>query len=477
MKPTSLIKSGLWITYATFVTRIFTFLSSVVLARLLQPADFGVIGIAYVFWSLFTLFTQDTAGTFIIYKGTDNPKYINTTYTVSLLIGVALALVMVVTAPVVADFFREPALTGILMVFALNVVLSSVAYVHSGVITRRMQYQVLAHINLVGALTRLVCTTAAALIGFRYWSFVIGDTISWLVFCVLSRYYSKHDFRLQIDPEVRSEVLTFCLGCVGSSLGLYCIFNADNFTVGKMLGNTNLGFYNLAYQLSTAVATILGSVLVQLGMPIFAQLPIDEHEGALFKVVKQTGFFTAASYAIIFLVFDPQFVTLIFGANWVPICTVLPGLLFFGYFRVVNTPLQSMLSAKGRPDLNAKVGLQIAFVAVLSFVIGAWQGGIVGVSLAVAIVLGIVWTIFYWWTACQQFHWSLREFLISCFTPVLLTVPGILLSLQLPLLLRPFTFLLAYVLCIRLFVPQQFFQYRMLLGKVSDRVVAWRHSR
>lgn len=66
MKSVSLIKSGLWITYATFVTRISAFLSSLVLARLLQPADFGVIGIAYVFWSFFTLFTQDTAGAFIL---------------------------------------------------------------------------------------------------------------------------------------------------------------------------------------------------------------------------------------------------------------------------------------------------------------------------------------------------------------------------------------------------------------------------
>ncbi|MBD1847848.1 lipopolysaccharide biosynthesis protein [Cyanobacteria bacterium FACHB-63] len=477
MKPTSLIKSGLWITYATFVTRIFVFLSSMVLARLLQPADFGVIGIAYVFWSLFTLFTQDTAGAFIIYKGADNPKYVNTSYTISLLIGLGLAVAMVATAPVVADFFSEPALAEILIAFSFNLVLSSVAYVYGGIMTRRMQYQALAHISLISSLTRLVFTTGAALLGFKYWSFVIGDTASWSINCLLSRHYSRHRFRLQIDPEVRSEVFTFCLGSVGSSIGLYLSFNADNFTVGKILGSTNLGFYNLAYQLSMTVSSILSSLLNQLGMPVFAQLPIEEQEDALFKVVEQVAFFAAASYAIIFLVFDPQFVTLLFGANWIPICTVLPGLLFYGYFRVVNSPLYSMLVAKGRPDVNAKVSLQMAVIAVLSFVVGAWQGGIVGVSLAVAIVLGIIWTIFYWWTACKQFHWSLRRFLIPCFIPILLSVPGILVSLQMPLILRPFTFLLTYVLCLRFFVPEQFSQYQLLLTKLFHRVVALRHSR
>lgn len=138
MKTVSLLRGGLWITYATFVTRIFVFLSNLVLARLLQPSDFGVIGIAYVFWSFFTLFTQDTAGAFIIYKGVDNPKYVNTTYTISLGVGLGLGLLMAISSPWVASFFNEPALVGILIVFAFNLLLSSATYVYSGVMTRRM---------------------------------------------------------------------------------------------------------------------------------------------------------------------------------------------------------------------------------------------------------------------------------------------------------------------------------------------------
>ncbi|MBW4440433.1 MAG: lipopolysaccharide biosynthesis protein [Plectolyngbya sp. WJT66-NPBG17] len=477
MKPTSLIKSGLWITYATFVTRIFVFLSSLVLARLLQPADFGVIGIAYVFWSFFTLFTQDTAGTFIVYKGADNPKYVNTTYTISLLIGLGLAVAMIVAAPFVAHFFNEPALTGILIVFSFNLLLSSATYVYSGIMTRRMQYQTLANISLANSITRLLFTTGAALLGLGYWSFVIGDTASCLVNCLLTWCYAKYPFRLQIDPGVRSEVLTFCLGAVGSSFGLYLSFNADNFAVGKILGSASLGYYNLAYQLSMTLSGILSSLLNQLGMPVFAQLPIDKQENALFKVVEQIAFIAAPIYALIFLVLDPQVVTLLFGAKWIAICTVLPGLLFYAYFRVVNSPLYSMLVAKGRPDVNARVSLQIAPIAIASFVIGAYQGGIVGVSLAVALVLGICWTIYYWWTACTQLHWSLKKFLLPCFIPVLLSIPGIALSLPLPLLLKPFTFLLIYLCCIRVLIPQQFFQYQTFLSKLVDRVLAFRPGR
>jgi lipopolysaccharide exporter len=476
MKPISLLKSGLWITYATFVTRIFVFLSSLVLARLLQPSDFGVIGIAYVFWSFFTLFTQDTAGTFIVYKGADNLKYVNTTYTISLGIGLGLGLIMAATAPFVASFFNQPALIGILIAFAFNLLLSSATYVYSGVMTRRMQFQTLANISLANSITRLVCTTGAALLGLSYWSFVIGDTASWIVNYLLTRYYSRCQFRLQIDSEVRSEVLTFCLGSVASSFGFYLSFNADNFTVGKLLGNANLGYYNLAYQLSMTLSGILSALLNQLGMPVFAQLSIEEQENALFTVVEQIAFFAAPIYALIFLLLDPQMVTFVFGANWIAICTVLPGLLFYGYFRVVTSPLYSMLVAKGRPDLNARVSLQIAPIAVLSFIIGARQGGIVGVSLAVALVLGVIWTVYYWWIACRHLHWSLKKFLLPSFIPVLLSIPGIAISFRLPLLLKPFTFLLVYLLCIRIIAPQQLVQYQGLLQKLVKRFSTLRRS-
>lgn len=470
MKTVSLLRGGLWITYATFVTRIFVFLSNLVLARLLQPSDFGVIGIAYVFWSFFTLFTQDTAGAFIIYKGVDNPKYVNTTYTISLGVGLGLGLLMAISSPWVASFFNEPALVGILIVFAFNLLLSSATYVYSGVMTRRMQYQALANISLANSITRLLCTTGAALLGLGYWSFVIGDTISWIVNALLTRYYSRHRFRLQIDPEIRSEVLTFCFGSVGASLGFYLSFNADNFTVGKVLGNASLGYYNLAYQLSMTLSGISSALLNQLGMPVFAQLPIDKQENALFKVVEQIAFLTAPIYALIFLILDPSVVKLIFGSQWIPICTVLPGLLFYAYFRVVNSPLYSMLVAKGRPDLNARVSLQIAPLAVLSFIAGAYQGGIIGVSIAVAAVLGILWTLYYWWIACKHLHWSMSRFLRPCFIPILLSIPGLAISFHLPFIVKPFTFLFAYLVCIRVVAPQQIVQYQALIHKLYDRL-------
>ncbi len=473
MKTAKLFQNGLWITYATFATRIFAFLSSLVLARLLEPSDFGIIGIAYVFWSFFTLFTQKVASSFIIYKGLENPKYVNTAYTISVLCGGLIGLVVIAISPLVGKFFNEPAITWILIAFVFHLNMACLSFVHTGVMTRQMKYRAMANINLVSSIMRLLSTIGCAFLGLSYWSFVIGDAVSWIFNYILNRHFSGYKFRFQIDPEVKSEVISFYLGSVGSSFGNYVNNNLDSFAVGKILGNASLGFYNLAYQLTTALSKIFGSVISQLGMPIFAQLSDDkQQENALLKVVEQTAILTVPVYVLIFLMMDSQVVTFVFGAKWIPICTVIPGLLFFSYFSVINAPLYSMMIAKGRPDINARVNLQIAPIAVIGFIFGAYQGGIVGVSLVSATILGFGWSIYWWWTACRQLNWQLKQFCVANFLPLLLMIPGIIISLKLPLLMRPFPFLITYLIGVRIFVPKYFFLYQDKLGQLANRMTS-----
>ena len=244
-----------------------------------------------------------------------------------------------------------------------------------------------------------------------------------------------------------------------------------------MLGSTTLGYYNLAYQLTMALSTILNSLIGALGMPVFAQLTDEqEQENALFKVVEQIAFLTAPIYALFFLLVDKQAIALLFGPKWIPISTVIPWLLVFAYFRVINTPLNTMLCAKGRPEVNARVNLYIAPVAVVGFIIGAQQGGILGVSIAVALVLGIVWTFFWWWVGCRTLGWSMMKFLLPCFISVLITLPAIAISFNLPIILKPLIFSVIYLGFVRLVASKQFFIYQTLVVKSAEKIKNWRKS-
>lgn len=471
MKKTSLLKSGLWITLGTFTKRFFALLSNLILARLLVPADFGIISIAYIFWSFINLFTQSSTGLFILYKGTDDKRYLNTTYTIGLIIGLFFALLLGATAPLIANFFNEPNLSGLLVVYAFNLSLSSVFYVYEAIMIRQMQHQQVAQTVFIGSITRLIFTASAALLGLRYWSFAIGDAAYWLVSYILVRFWSGHNLRLQIVPEVRSEVVSYGLGSVGTSFGFYVNLNLDNFVVGKLLSSTSLGYYNLAYQLTMSLSSVINQVMERLGTPAFANLTDDQQqEEALFKVVEQMAFFAAPLYSLLFLILDKQTITLAFGSKWAPAATVIPWLLVCAYFRVLNNPLKSMMSAKGLPNINARVNLCIAPLAVLSFIIGAQQRGIVGVGMAVAVVLGVVWTLYWWWTACRVLNWSITKFMVPCLRPMIIAFTALIISFQLIIVIKQIAFVLLYITGVRLIAPQQFDNYCLLLNKVKKRI-------
>lgn len=471
MKPNNLIKSGLWITVSTFAQRFFALLSNLILARLLLPSEFGVIAIAYVFWSFFTLFTQSSTGFFILYKGTEDKRYLDTTYTIGLIIGFIVALGLAISAPFVAVFFNEPDLKLLLLPYAANLQLSTFYYTYAAVMTSQSQHRELANINLKASAARLIFTTLAAVLGFSYWSFAIGDTAFWVLACILACYRSGHRLKIDLDSQRRKEVVSYCLGEVGSSFGFYANSNLDNFVAGKFLGKASLGHYNLAYQLSMAITSILNPVINQLGIPIFAKMQHPEQQkNAVFEVTREIAFLATPMFIGVFLVLDKSMISLIFGDNWTPVASILPWLLFAAYFRVINSPLRSMLAAKGLPKINAQVNLTIAPLAVLGFFIGAKQGGAVGVAIGAAVVLGIVWTIYWWWMGCRALGWSIREFIFPFLQPIVIAVLPAIIVVNLPSIIKAIAFVPIYLIFLRFLAPQQFINYYKFLIKITRKV-------
>ena len=471
MKLSAIVKNGFWATFGAFATRILSLISNLLLARLLLPQEFGVIAVAYIFWAFVNLFTQGFSGSFLVYKGIDDKRYVNTTYTISLILGLALGLGLVAISPIAANFFGVPNLVWILMSFAFHLVISSVQSVFEGIMTRRMQYRELANSKLIASMLRVFSTVVSAMAGLSYWSFVVGDTVFWMLLFFLTYRHTKYNFCLHIDPKAKSEVLSYCLGGTGSSLGYYVFSNCDNFVVGKLLGTTSLGYYNLAYQMTMALSTILTQAMGQVSLSVFAQLPDEEEQKkALIKVVEQASFLSVPLYALFYLVVDEYTVSFIFGKEWINSVPVIPGLLFYAYFRLINGQLFSMLSAKGVPGVSAKINLIIAPFSLCAFLIGAIKAGILGVSVASALMLGIVWPIYSWWEGCRQIGWSGKPFLILAFQPLLLASVPLVISLALPELIQPIFFVIMYMIMVRLIVPKKFMQYQIFVSKFTSKM-------
>jgi lipopolysaccharide exporter len=473
VKKTSLAKSALWVTLGTFISRFFALLSNLVLARLLSPEDFGVIGIAYVFWSFIVLFTQSSSGLFVLYKGIDDRRYLDTVNTISFLVGALFAASLTLVAPFIAIFFDEPSLIGILRIYAINLIVSSVFYVYEAIMLRQNQYRGVMVVNLVASIARLTTTVACALVGLKYWSFAFGDSAFWVVSLALVIWQSKHLLSFKIDRDVVAEVTRYCLGAVGTSLGFYANLNLDNFVVSKVLGKTSLGYYNLAYQLTMAITRVFNPVVSRLGTPTFAKLEDDEAQRqALIGVMTQIAFLITPVYALLLISLDQTLILFLFGAQWTSIVTIIPWLIVSAYCRAINIPMNAMLSAKGLTNINARVNLQIAPFAILGFYVGATQGGIVGVAIAVSLILGVLWVIYWWWTGCRILSWPIQEFALPFLLPLGLALLAILIALPLPIVAKQLAFLAVYVIGLKLAVPDRLATYIKVGKSFSSKAIA-----
>jgi lipopolysaccharide exporter len=467
MNASLLLKNGFWTTYGALATKVLALVSNLLLARILMPSEFGIMSVAYIFWAFVNLFTQGTLGSYIVYKGVENKKHLDTTFTISLVIGCAIALVMLALSPLAARFFDIPVLSWIIAVFSFNFILSSVQSVYAGVLRSRMQYKELANATFIASLMRVMSTLGAAIAGLSYWSFVLGDTAYWVILTALTHRSAKHPFKFRIDRSIHKEVISYSLGATGSSLGFYINSNCDNFVIGKILGSTALGYYNFAYQLTLALSTVLNQVMDQVGMTAYAKIKDPQQQKqVLLEVIEHTAFIAALLYALSFLILSPQVITVVFGAKWLPSCAVIPWLLILAYCRVLNGPIFSMLAAVGRPDINAKVNLLIAPLAVAGFWSGARWSGILGVSITAALLLGTIWTAFCFWSGCRVFGWPFLKFLTPCLKAALIAIIAIYLSLGMPLYVQWLSFISIYLVLMRFIAKKQFFKYQSYLGLI-----------
>jgi lipopolysaccharide exporter len=333
-----------------------------------------------------------------------------------------------------------------------------------------MRYKQLANITLLASAVRVVATVVSALLHLSYWSFVIGDLLANIFLTWATWRLMEHRFRLRLEPKAKREVLTFSTGAIGNSMGYYVNYNSDSFIIGKVLGSASLGFYNLAYQLTNTLTNILLQALGDLGLSSFSQIKPEESQPTLLQVVRHTAFLAAPVYALISLLLeDEQVVRLVFGAKWIPICAVIPGLMFYAYCRLLNQALTAMLYSRGMTFVTARVNLMIAPIAVGGFLWAAKQNSIVYVSIVAAFVLGVVWTAWTWWAGCRALHWSLRPFLGAFVQPTLFALLSAVAVFPVPLLIRPFLFLGLYLLLVRLYAGEQFSTYTALIGKLSRR--------
>ena len=246
----------------------------------------------------------------------------------------------------------------------------------------------------------------------------------------LSKYKFHYSFRL--DVTAVSEVKKFIIGIIGGSLAVQINTVGDNLIIGKMLGKQALGSYNLAYQLAMTPAYVMSQVN-RVILSVLSQKNNTEKKVFLGQSLEIYAVIFAPIYGVAFIV-APWLIPLLYGADWQDAVSLFQILVLFAYTRGFIAILGNTLLSLDKAMTNAVINWALVPLAISSYFIGTNLGGTQGVAVAVALVMGVGASVWFWFATCYAADWRVVDIIKPILLPTLTIIASVLLILNIPYL-------------------------------------------
>ena len=404
------VKGGFWVFFLRIVNRGFSLIRLIILARILAPSDFGLMGIALLTMSTLETFSQTGFQQALIQKKEDIKSYLNSAWTVLILRGFIIFIILYFIAPYAAIFFKAPEAKPIIRVIGFSILFQAFTNIGVTYFKKELEFNKEFIYQFSGTLADFIVAVTAVLILKNVWALVLGLLAGNSVRCIVS--YLIHPYRPHLSSDLgkAKELFGFGKWIMGSSILVFLITQGDGIFVGKILGTTALGFYQLACRISNMPATEITHVISQVTFPVYSKLQdnIPKLREAYLKVLQVTTFLSFPIAGMIF-VLAPDFTKIFLGEKWIPMVPAMQVLVFAGLIRSIMATTGPIFQAVGKPKIETKwqiVRLFVIFVLIYPFTV---KWGIFGTSIVI-FLSAFISTIGFSYRVIKVINCKLKEF-------------------------------------------------------------------
>ncbi len=384
-----------WVGVSTFTAQGLAFATSLILMRILERSDFGMIALATLAINTLQLFREFGFGSALIYRKDRTREAANTMFVMLFVISLLLYAIAYFGAPAIAFFFYpdEPRLAlrqqlvSILQVLSLVMIIGSFGQVPFTLLAKEMDFRKRLLPDIVPELVKDVTSITLALRGFGVWSLVYGQLVDAVLTAGLAWLVSPLRPRPAFDRQLCKEMFDYGKHILGSQILIFFITNVDNAFVGKLRGEDDLGVYSRAYNLSNLPATHITRLVGQVMFPALSKVREDLStlKRVFLRAVKYTSL-VSVPVGLTILVFTPPFMDILYGAKWKNAITPMQLLVVYGVLRSIAANMGDVFKAGGKPHwlLGIAAWRLTTMLVFLYPVTMLW--GIVGVSALSAVV-------------------------------------------------------------------------------------------
>ena len=420
------IKGGFWVFFLRIINRGFSLIRLIILARILSPNDFGLMGIALLTMSTLETFSQTGFEEALIQKKEDIESYLNSAWTVLVLRGFILFVILYFIAPYTAVFFNTPEAKPIIKVIGFSILFQAFTNIGITYFKKELEFNKEFIYQFSGTLADFVVAVTAVLILRNVWALVFGLLAGNMVRCFVSYFIHPYRPHLSSDLGKAKELFGFGKWIMGSSVIIFLITQGDDIFVGKLLGTTALGFYQLAYRISNMPATEVTHVISQVTFPTYSKLQdnLPKLREAYLKVLQFIAFLSFPIAGLIF-VLAPDFTKIFLGEKWMPMVPAMQILCIFGVTRSINALFGSFLQGIGKPSIITKAAaIQLAIIIILIYPL-TLKMNIIGTSIVVSFSNVVI--MFYLFLKIEhimkiKFITSLKEIQVFLFATIVMFV-------------------------------------------------------
>lgn len=389
------VVSGVWVFLLRVISQVFQLARTVVLARLLAPDDFGLMGITMITMSVLDTFSQTGFQSALIQKKDDIEDYLDSAWTVLALRGIALYALLYLGAPLAAAFYETPAALPVIRVAGLVMVFNSLLSIRVVYFKKELEFRKNFIYLLAGTLVDMAVSIGAAFVLQSIWALVYGLLAGSIARLIVSYIIEPHRPRLSFDLGKVRELYSYGRWIFGASIFIFILTQGDDALLGKLLGVTALGFYQMAFRIGNMPATEITHVITQITFPAYAKLQDDPAalRAAYMRVLKLTALLSIPTAGGIFIL-SPEVTRVLLGEKWMPMVTAMQVLVVSGAVRSIGATMGPVFEAVGKPEIKTRLlFVQVLLMAAMIYPL-TMRLGIAGTGLSVLIPMLIINTIF-----------------------------------------------------------------------------------
>lgn len=375
-----------WTAVQKFGSMGLSFISNMILARLLTPDDFGLIGIVMVFVYLSNVFIEAGFGSALIQKKYVTKTDYSTVFIWNISIAVVLYTLLFICSPFIADFYAIPRLNSILRVIGLILIINALVTVHTAYLRRFLIFKTIALSFVSATLVALGVSVLMAVKGCGVWCLVGFQLTQGALNAIFIWFFSDLRFRLIFSKNSFKPLFNYGAFVLLSSLITTARSQGQNLFIGKISSPENLGYFTQAKLLESAPTNTIYSVICQVALPFLSRFQDDDEKirSVLYKLNQGISLIIIPLIVLLILTAKPL-VEILLSSKWLPAAPCFQILCIGSIARPLNDINIFAIAAKGNSRMIFYLSILFFTILVIAILLGSFYGfyGVVfGVALS-----------------------------------------------------------------------------------------------